>query len=70
MFTNKFNCKNMGYFIKIYTYVVVFLLAETFNNFKDLCMNHYVLNPEHFIKLPSWAYNARLLQLMQKFFSS
>ena len=56
----------MGDFIKIYSYLDVLLLAEVFNNFKDLCMKHYVLNLEHFITLPSWAYNSCLLQLMQE----
>lgn len=53
---NKY-CSNMGEYHDIYLESDVFLLADVFENYRDLSMEYYKLDPAWFITLPSlsWA---------------
>ena len=36
------------------------LLADVFNNFRDMCLKEYELDPAHFLSLPGLAWKACL----------
>ena len=36
------------------------LLADVFNNFRDMCIKEYELDPAHFLSLPGLAWQACL----------
>ena len=38
----------------------VFLLADVFENFRDMCLSHYGLDPTYYITLPNYSWNAFL----------
>ena len=40
----------------------VLLLTDVFENFKDLCMEYYGLDPAHYYTLPNFAWDAMLLK--------
>ena len=38
----------------------VYLLADVFEKFKDMCMDYYELDPAHYYTLPNFAWDAML----------
>ena len=54
---NKFNCKNMGDYHDLYLKTDVLLLADVFENFRNVSLRDYKLDPAHFYTAPgqSWA---------------
>ena len=38
----------------------VYLLADVFENFRDMCLNYYGLDPAYYITLPNYSWNAFL----------
>ena len=38
----------------------VLLLADTFENFRDMCLENYELDPAHYISCPSLAWDVAL----------
>ena len=42
----------------IYTYKAIF---DVFNNFRDMCLKEYELDPAHFLSLPGLAWQACLI---------
>ena len=44
----------------------VLLLADVFENFHDVCLNHYKLNPAHYFSSPGLALDACLKETKQK----
>ena len=38
----------------------VYLLSDVFENFRDMCLNYYGLDPAHYIALPNYFWSAFL----------
>lgn len=55
-----FNIKNMGEYHDLYLETDVNLLADVFENFRNVAMEYYELDPCHYISLPSYAWDAML----------
>ena len=50
-----FKLENLGNYHNLYVQSDTLLLAEVFNNFKDMCLKEYELDPAHFLSLPGLA---------------
>ena len=57
---NKFNIKNLGEYHDLYVQTDTLLSADVFENFRDLCMKNYELDPTCFLSLPGLAFQACL----------
>lgn len=59
---NKFNIKTMGEYHDLYLKTDVLLLSDVFENFRNVAMKHYNLDPanNNYITLPSFAWDAML----------
>ena len=55
-----FDCKTMGDYHDLYLMSDVILLADVFENFRDVCMTHYGLDPAHYYTSPGLAWDAML----------
>lgn len=55
-----FQCKNMGEYHDIYLKTDVLLLADAFENFRDVGLKNYELDPTHYVTLPSYSWDAML----------
>lgn len=55
-----FQISNMGEYHDLYMETDVILLADVFENFRDLCLNIYGLDPAHFYTAPGLAWQAAL----------
>ena len=55
-------CKleNLGDYHDLYIQSDTLLLADVFNNFRDMCLKEYQLDPAHFLSLPGLAWQACL----------
>ena len=51
---------NLGDYHDLYVQSNTLLLADVFNNFRDMCINEYELDPAHFLSLPRLAWQACL----------
>ena len=51
-----FKLENLGNYHDLYLQSDTLLLADVFNNFRDMCIKEYELDPAHFLSLPglSW----------------
>ena len=56
----KFNINNLGEYHDLYVRSDTFLLADIFENFRQSCLEHYELDPAHFVSLPGLAWQACL----------
>ena len=56
----KFNLNNLGECHDLYARSDTLLLADVFENFRNVCMKNYELDPAHFISLPGLAWQACL----------
>ena len=52
---NKFKLNNLGYYHDLYVQSDTLLLADVFENFRDMCLKEYELDPAHFLSLPGLA---------------
>lgn len=52
-----FNIKNLGEYHDLYLMTDVYLLTDVFENFRDMCLNYYGLDPAHYITLPNYSWN-------------
>ena len=52
--------KNLGDYHNLYNRVDVLLLADVFENFKDICIKNYKLDPAHYYTAPGLAWDAAL----------
>ena len=57
---NKFKLNNLGDYHDLYVQSDTLLLADVLENFRDMCLNEYKLDPAHFLSLPGLAWQACL----------
>ena len=57
---NKFKLNNLGEYHDLYVQRDTLLLADVFENFRDMCIKEYELDPAHFLSLPGLAWQACL----------
>ena len=57
---NRFELENLGQYHDLYVQSDTLLLADTFENFRDMCIKEYELNTAHFLSLPGLAWQAFL----------
>ena len=57
---NNFKLNNLGDYHDLYVRSDTLLLADVFENFRDMCINVYELDPAHFLSLPGLAWQACL----------
>ena len=57
---NHFNCKTMRDYHDLYLKSDVLLLADVFENFRDLCLENYKLDPAYYYTAPGLFYDACL----------
>ena len=56
----RFKLENLGDYHDLYVQSDTLLLADVFNNFRDMCLKEYELDPAHFLSLPRLAWQACL----------
>ena len=57
---NKFKLNNLGEYHDLYVQSDTLLLADVFENFRDMCLKEYELDPANFLSLPGLAWQACL----------
>ena len=57
---NQFKLNNLGDYHDLYVKSDTLLLADVFNNFRNMCLKEYELDPAHFLSLPRLAWQACL----------
>ena len=57
---NKYKFNNLGEYQYLYMQSNTLLLADVFENFRDMCLEEYELDPAHFLSLPGLAWQACL----------
>ena len=55
-----FKLENLGDYHDLYVQSDTLLLADVFENFRDMCLEEYELDPAHFLSLPGLAWQACL----------
>ena len=55
-----FKLENLGDYHDLYVKSDTLLLADVFENFRDMCIKEYELDPAHFVSLPGLAWQAYL----------
>ena len=55
-----FKLENLGDYHDLYVQSDTLLLPDVFNNFRDMCIKEYELDPGHFLSLPGLAWQACL----------
>ena len=55
-----FKLENLGDYHNLYVKGDTLLLADVFENFRDMCIKEYELDPAHFVSLPGLAWQACL----------
>ena len=55
-----FEMKNLEDYHNLYNRVDVLLLADVFENFRDICIKNYKLDPAHYYTAPGLAWDASL----------
>ena len=55
-----FKLENLGNYYDLYVKSGTLLLADVFENFRDMCIKEYELDPAHFVSLPGLAWQACL----------
>ena len=56
----KFEMKNLEDYHNLFNRVDVLLLADVFENFRDICIRNYNLDPDHYYTAPGLAWDAAL----------
>ena len=62
----KFKLKNLGEYHDLYVQSDTLLLADVFENFRNMCIKVYELDPAHFLSLPGLAWQACLKKANSK----
>ena len=60
---NKFKLNSLGDYHDLYVQSDTLLLADVFENFRDMCLKEYELDPNHFLSLPGLAWQACLKKI-------
>ena len=55
---NKFNIKHLGEYHDLYVQSDTLLLADVFENFRNICLKIYELDPAYFLSMPGFAWTA------------
>ena len=55
-----FEMKTLGEYHNLYNETNVLLLADVFENFRNICLEHYGLDPTHYLTAPGLAWDACL----------
>ena len=55
-----FKLENLGNYHDLYVQSDTLLLADVFNNFREICIKDYELDPAHFLSLPGLPWQACL----------
>ena len=55
-----FDIKNMGEYHDLYLKTDCLLLTDAFENFRDMCLSYYALDPVYYYTLPNFAFDAML----------
>ena len=55
-----FKIKNLGEYNDLYLKLDVLLLADVFENFRDICLHNYQLDPAYYLTAPSLSMDALL----------
>ena len=63
---NKLKLNNLGHYHDLYVQSDTLLLADVFENFRDMCLKEYELDPAHFLLLPGLAWQACLKKANMK----
>ena len=58
-----FKLENLGDYHDLYVKSDTLLLADVFENFRDMCIKEYGLDPAHFVSLPGLAWQACLKKI-------
>ena len=56
----RFELENLGQYHDLYVQSDTLLLADVFENFRDICIKEYELDPAHFLSLPGLAFQVCL----------
>ncbi|KAE9521876.1 hypothetical protein AGLY_017683, partial [Aphis glycines] len=57
---NHFNCQTLGEYSYLYLKIDELLLADVLENFRDLCLNTYYLDPAYYFTAPAFSFDAML----------
>ena len=57
---NVFEIKNLGEYHNLYVQSDTLLLADVYENFRNMCLEKYQLDPSHFLSAPGLAWQACL----------
>ena len=57
-----FKLENLGDYHDLYVQSDKLLLADVFNNFRDMCLKEYELDPGHFLSLPELAWQESMFK--------
>ncbi|VVC44761.1 Ribonuclease H-like domain [Cinara cedri] len=61
---NHFNCRTFGEYSDLYLKIDVMLLADVFENFRDICMTTYNLDPAYYYTAPGFSFGCMLKYTM------
>ena len=56
----QFNIEKLGQYHDFYLMSDVYILADVFENFRDMCLEYYGLDPAYYYTLPNFAWDAML----------
>ena len=56
-----FACQDFGDYHDLYLRIDVFILADVFETFRNVCLKVYNLDPAHFISAPNLSWDAMLI---------
>ena len=53
-------CKNLHDYMELYVKTDTIILCDVFENFRNLCLTYYNIDPCHYMSLPAFAWDAML----------
>jgi len=55
-----FNCQTLGEYSDLYLKIDVLLLTDVFENFRDICLQTYGLDPTFYFTVPGFSFDCML----------